>query len=323
MTTDYLVADTVTPVRLKQLGNRPEQVHLFDQDSIDAINAALAAQRPLLIRGEPGVGKSQLARAAAAKLGRAFLHHVVDAHCESRDLLWRFDAVQRLAEAQLAKELYSDKQQIEEALRVDKFVRPGPLWWAFNWISAKRAAGGKRAYPQFDGGNPGKGCVLLIDEIDKAEMDVPNGLLEALGDAQFTPMGCDQPVVASGVAPLVIITTNEERALPDAFIRRCLVLHLKLEKQDDKLIEQLCRRGRAHFASNRVSDAILKEAAGLLIEDRKAAKAAQRRPLPGQAEYLDLLRAVCGRPGATDDATQTALLKKLRRFVVNKHDGAA
>ena len=77
-------------------GGMPEQVHVFDQPSIDAVNAALAAGRPLLVRGEPGTGKSQLARAAAKVLGRVFVSHVVDARTESRDLLWQFDAVRRL-----------------------------------------------------------------------------------------------------------------------------------------------------------------------------------------------------------------------------------
>jgi MoxR-like ATPase len=73
--------------------------------------------------------------------------------------------------------------------------------------------------PQLDGGDPANGCVVLIDEIDKAEADVPNGLLEALGAGCFNPQGRSAPVTAGDIAPLVVITTNEERALPDAFQR--------------------------------------------------------------------------------------------------------
>ena len=88
-------------VTLASRGSVPEQVHVFDRASIDALNAALAARRPLLVRGEPGIGKSQLARAAAKTLGRAYVQLVVDARTESRELLWQFDAVTRLAEAKL------------------------------------------------------------------------------------------------------------------------------------------------------------------------------------------------------------------------------
>ena len=79
----------------------PELVHVFDEATIQAVDAALAAQRPLLVRGEPGIGKTQLARAVAKDLGRAYVQRVVDVRTESRDLMWRFDAVERLAEAQL------------------------------------------------------------------------------------------------------------------------------------------------------------------------------------------------------------------------------
>src|SRR3954469_13233582 len=87
-------------VPLAPRGCLPEQVHVFEEEAIQAVNAALAAGRPLLVRGEPGIGKSQLARAAAKCLGKAYIPHVVDSRTESRDLLWHFDAVGRLAEAQ-------------------------------------------------------------------------------------------------------------------------------------------------------------------------------------------------------------------------------
>jgi MoxR-like ATPase len=242
-------------------GGMPEQVHVFDQQSIDAINAALAAGRPLLVRGEPGTGKSQLARAAAKVLGRVFVSYVVDSRTESRDLLWQFDAVSRLAEAQLSGALNEDPQQARDRLEVINFVAPGPLWWAFAWNNASDQAAkiGQAPYPQTDGGKPDKGCVVLVDEIDKAESDVPNGLLEALGIGQFTPMGRQEPVSAGDPVPLVIITTNEERRLPDAFVRRCMVLHLQLPASRDKLLHMLIERGRAHFPET--SEEVLREAA--------------------------------------------------------------
>ena len=95
----FLQVEPGKDIAIPTPGDRPDLRHVFDQDGIDAVNAALAAGRPLLVGGEPGVGKSQLAIAAALALGRAYAHTVVDAHTEARDLLWHHDAVARLAEA--------------------------------------------------------------------------------------------------------------------------------------------------------------------------------------------------------------------------------
>jgi MoxR-like ATPase len=103
-------------VQLSVSESLPKRVHAFDERSIGAVNAALAAQRPLLVRGEPGVGKTQLAEAVATKLRRAFYPFTVDARTESRDLLWRFDAVMRLAQAQLCAVLHKDEKSIERDL---------------------------------------------------------------------------------------------------------------------------------------------------------------------------------------------------------------
>ena len=105
-----------------------EQVHVFDEESIWALNAAIAARRPLLVRGEPGVGKTQLARAAAVITKRLFVSYVVDSQTQSRDLLWEFDAVQRLAEAQLLGTLRGPPDSVGDALAVEKFIKPGPVW---------------------------------------------------------------------------------------------------------------------------------------------------------------------------------------------------
>lgn len=249
----YLKCQPGEAVKMKSLGELPEQVHLFDERSVNAINAALAARRPLLLRGDPGVGKSQLARAAACKLGRAFVSFTVDMHTESHDLLWSFDAVQRLADAQLGKALGDNKEQLRQALAINSYIHPGPLWWGFNWKHAKDHTENVLNLsppPQLEGSDPARGCVILIDEIDKAEMDVPNGLLEALGDGSFTPHGRKEAVSASKTFPLVIITTNEERGLPDAFVRRCLVLHLDpFVGERDAVVERLVLRGKHHFPS--------------------------------------------------------------------------
>lgn len=309
-------------VVLSSGGDLPEQMHVFDETSIHAVNAALAARRPLLVRGEPGAGKSQLARATAKALGRAYVPHVVDARTESRDLLWHFDAVARLAEAQLAGALGgSSAEGIRDRLQVKNYLGPGPLWWAFDWLDAEKQAKAIHTPKpvQLDGGDPARGCIVLVDEVDKAESDVPNGLLEALGAGEFTPPGRDGPVRAGGIPPLVVVTTNEERALPDAFVRRCMVLFLSLPDGGDDLIDFLIGRGRAHFPH--ADEAVLRGAAEQLAQDREEARSRQYSPLPGQAEYLDLVRAVVIlKPD--DPAAQRALLEVIGRFALKKHLGS-
>lgn len=294
-----------------------DRVHLLGAREIRAINAAIAAGRPLLVRGEPGIGKSQLARAAAKELGRAYIKCVVDSHTESRDLMWTFDAVRRLADAQLAGALHRRAGQTRTDLAVEKYLHPGPLWWAFNEAAAERqrAQVGAQRPSQPDGGDWGRGCVFLLDEIDKAEAEVPNGLLEALGAREFTPFGMSQPVQLAGPAPLIVITTNEERTLPDAFLRRCFVLPLALPKGSPELISRLMERGAAHFHGT--DERVLRAAAEMLVAERQNAIEAQVTARPGQAEYLDLLRAVLG---LTDDPeSQLKMLDEVGEFTMRKH----
>jgi MoxR-like ATPase len=255
----------------------------------------------------------------------AYIAHVVDSRTESRDLLWHFDAVERLAEAQLSGALRENPETVRKRLEVQNYLRPGPLWWAFDWQDAEKQARLVQASPpsQRDGGDSSKGCVVLVDEIDKAETDVPNGLLEAFGAGEFTPFGRSEPVTAinsTPLTPLVVITTNEERALPDAFVRRCLVLHLRLPESESGLVELLVQRGRAHFAE--ANDAVLVAAAEQLVKDRKRALEERWLPLPGQAEYLDLLRAVLAlAPG--DLEKQRGMLKRIVRYTLQKHTGVS
>jgi MoxR-like ATPase len=308
--------DSDEPVRLVSEPGIPEQVHVFDDPrdrSRLAVKSALAAGRPLLVRGEPGVGKTQLAAATAKALGRPLVSCVVNARTESTDLLWHFDSVRRLAEAQVCGVLGLTAEQLDQKLHVTRFVEPGPLWWGFDWNGAKMhaEAHGFDVPPVGDDVDPDKGRVVLIDEIDKADSDLPNGLLEALGSGRFTPQGC--PTVAmSDPAPLVIVTTNEERVLPDAFIRRCLVLHLSLPDNVDELITLLEKRGREHFP--KITDDLLTKAAKLLVEDRRGAPI----PKPGQAEFLDLLRAV---QKLADQKVDTAenLLGRVAEYTLKKH----
>jgi MoxR-like ATPase len=294
-----------------------DRVHLLGVREIRAVNAAIAAGRPLLVRGEPGIGKSQLARAAAKELGRAYVKHVVDSHSESRDLMWRFDAVSRLADAQIAGALHEAPAKVRADLAVENYLHPGPLWWAFDAADAERQRGkvGAERPVQPDSGDWSRGCVFLLDEIDKAEAEVPNGLLEAMGAREFTPFGMSRPVRLEGPAPLVVITTNEERILPDAFLRRCFVLPLALPKDPTALTRRLMEFGAAHFPE--ANEAVLREAADMLVAERQSAIAAQETARPGQAEYLDLLRAVLGLVG-DDLEGQLAMLKNVGEFTMRK-----
>lgn len=314
----HLKIKDAAKVELATIGDAPRQVHVFDSDSIDAVNAAIAAKRPLLVRGEPGTGKTQLARAAAKALGWAFVPTTIDARSEATDLLYRFDAITRLGEAQVAAALSKkDEHDVRALLAEKKFVHPGPLWWAFDWDSALAQAQVVQTEPppQNDGGDPQKGGVLLIDEIDKADSDLPNGLLEAFGSGRFQPLGLKDAVNRSARPLLVVITTNEERALPDAFLRRCLVHYLKLP-EGEGLAQFFIERGLAHFP--KAQKAILQDAATQVCEDRKKW---QERNLsaPGLAEYLDLVRAVTEQ--AASLAEQKSLLQRIKRFVLAKHSG--
>jgi len=306
-------------IRLEQHGSLPEAVHVFDRESVEALNAALGARRPLLVRGEPGTGKSQLARAAAAAMKRPFLSTVIDARTESRDLFWSFDAVSRLAQAQIQQALgIADAAKVRDNLKEERFLTPGPLWWTFHWKDAKTQAQKVNATlpPEPKGWKPTDGVVLLIDEIDKADSSVPNGLLEALGQGQIEcPGGKVVTWNKDAAPPLVVITTNEERALPDPFLRRCLVLHLACPDKRGDLIAWLVERGKAHFPDEGLSK-VLQQAAEMLATDREEIEKQSLTP-PGGAEYLDLVRALVDLGDTEDERLE--LLKRLRGFTYRKH----
>jgi MoxR-like ATPase len=185
--------------------------YVYDEELVLAVNVALATGRPLLLRGRPGTGKSSLARAVALQLRRRFYPRTISSRTQARDLLWTVDDVARL----------SDATGGGQARDRSAYVRPGVLWWAFAPSTA-------------DGADPnenpaGAGAsVVLLDEIDKADPDVPNDLLEPLGLYQFRTEDGTVVAAPAGQAPLVVLTTNEERELPRAFLRRCVVHVLPL-----------------------------------------------------------------------------------------------
>lgn len=319
----YLLDTAITTVSLPGLkGDAYPPKHIMDARSMHAINAALAARRPLLVRGEPGTGKSQLARAAAQLLGRAFIPHTVDARTDTHDLLYQVDHVARLAEAQLLGALKADRPDdpkigsARDQVKMHKFVRPGPLWWAFDWDQAAERAPGDLHPTKPAKWSTGDGCVVLIDEIDKADATVPNGLLDALGHGRFAVPDQAKPVRMTGERPpLVVITTNEERALPDAFLRRCLVLTLALPEDNEALKTLLVSRGAAHFPD--CDEKVLEAVAQQLLADRLDCEANDRSP-PGTAEFIDLVRVLttlrAGNPKA-----QLDLLKQVGEYALAKH----
>ena len=330
------------PAILSDDPGAPDRIHVFLQDAVEAVNAALAARRPLLIQGEPGTGKTQLAAAVALKLGRALVSLTVDSRTESRDLLWKSDAVRRLAQAQLLAAFPDEEKSQAEALKKldeENFVIPGPIWWGFHWKSATtyaKASGSPlphvRSEIPVSDDVPDNGCVVLVDEIDKAETDVPNGLLEALGANRFPAPGNaheddeddTSPTESARYikpdqqrpAPLVIVTTNGERELPDAFLRRCVILTLPVPPEGRDLKSWLIELGKNHFPG--INDDLLKDAADMLIEDREACDLASARP--GQAEFLDVIRAVREQIPDNRADDQKKLLQKVRKYILQKHE---
>ncbi|MCA1701856.1 MAG: MoxR family ATPase [Actinobacteria bacterium] len=245
----------------------------FDDHIVGAVNVAMAARRPLLVTGPPGAGKSSLAFAVARQLRWNYVQHVLTSRTELSDLTSGFDAVQRLADAQLQR------------LRPDwTYLRPGVLWWAFAPESAATLGHVDEKPPpvrdpRVKGSLPD--TVVLLDEIDKAEPDVPNDLLEPLDlrGLQVREVG----EVRAEHEVFVVITSNGERRLPPAFLRRCV--HLHLSPTDSEFFVTVAR---AHFGAR--DDMLYSDVAVDFERYREAARNRSRRE-PSTAEYLDTVRA--------------------------------
>jgi MoxR-like ATPase len=267
--------------RLGDRGTADDLPYVYDDDITLAVNVALAAGRPLLVRGHPGTGKSSLARSVASLLGRRFHGITVSSRTSARDLQWSFDTVARLADAQALPAGAALPPR-------GWYVQPGVLWWAFDpGTAARRGLTGDDVPPAHDPTpiNPlAARSVVLIDEIDKADPDVPNDLLVPLGSYQFQVE--DGPAVRATEPPLVIITTNEERELPRAFLRRCVILALRSPDAD-----RLRAIARVHFPdlARGLIDAVLSAYLGIREEKIRAGE----QP-PSVAEFLDALAACDG-----------------------------
>ncbi|MBB4021909.1 MoxR-like ATPase [Confluentimicrobium naphthalenivorans] len=166
------------------------------EDLSVAVNAAVALERPLLVKGEPGTGKTELARQVAASLDLPMIEWHIKSTTRAAQGLYEYDAVSRLRDSQLGDERVHD---------VKNYIRQGKLWQAF-------AAPHK--------------TVLLIDEIDKADIEFPNDLLQELDRMEFHVYETGETIRAE-TRPIVIITSNNEKELPDAFLRRCFFHYIR------------------------------------------------------------------------------------------------
>ncbi|HAD09228.1 MAG TPA: ATP-binding protein [Porticoccaceae bacterium] len=166
-----------------------------------AVNAAVVLQRPLLIKGEPGTGKTMLAEEVAQALGMPLISWHVKSTTKAQQGLYEYDAVSRLRDSQLGDDKVHD---------INNYIKRGKLWDAFT--SEERA-------------------VLLIDEVDKADIEFPNDLLLEIDKMEFHVYETGERVVAKN-RPVVIITSNNEKELPDAFLRRCFFHFINFPDRD-------------------------------------------------------------------------------------------
>jgi MoxR-like ATPase len=182
--------------------------YVATDDLTIAVNAAVTLERPLLVKGEPGTGKTELAKQVSAALGLRMIEWNIKSTTRAQQGLYEYDAVSRLRDSQLGEERVHD---------VANYIRKGKLWEAFE---------------------ADEKVVLLIDEIDKADIEFPNDLLQELDKMEFFVYETGEMVKAAN-RPIVIITSNNEKELPDAFLRRCFFHYIQFPDMDTlkKIVE--------------------------------------------------------------------------------------
>lgn len=214
-----------------------------------AVNAAITLARPLLIKGEPGTGKTMLAEQVSAALGKKLLCWHVKSTTKAQQGLYEYDAVSRLRDSQLGDEKVYD---------IANYIKKGMLWQAFE------------AEEQ---------VVLLIDEIDKADIEFPNDLLVELDKMEFSVYETGERVVAKH-RPIIIITSNNEKELPDAFLRRCFFHYIQFPNRDT--MEQIVQ---VHYPD--LKQQLVKQALELFFQVREINGLKKK---PSTSELIDWLK---------------------------------
>src|SRR6201994_2318888 len=214
-----------------------------------AVNAAIVLERPLLVKGEPGTGKTLLAQEIAGELGAPFIAWHIKSTTRAQQGLYEYDAVSRLRDSQLGDPRVSE---------IANYIRRGKLWEAF--VSVERP-------------------VLLIDEIDKADIEFPNDLLLELDQMEFHVYETGATVRAR-VRPIVLITSNNEKELPDAFLRRCFFHYIKFPDR-----ETMQRIVDVHYPG--IKQKLVSEALNVFYQIRDVPGLKKK---PSTSELLDWLK---------------------------------
>ncbi len=223
--------------------------YISTEDLSMAVNAAINLERPLLIKGEPGTGKTMLALEVAESLGLPLYEWSIKSTTKAQQGLYEYDAVTRLRDSQLGDERVKD---------ISNYIEKGKLWEAF--VSEERA-------------------VLLIDEIDKADIEFPNDLLQEIDRMEFYVYETKETVKAVH-RPIVIITSNNEKELPDAFLRRCFFHYISFP--DRETMQEIVK---VHHP--KIKQKLVKEALDIFFDVRKVPGLKKK---PSTSELVDWLK---------------------------------
>lgn len=223
--------------------------YISTKDLTIAVNAAITLERPLLVKGEPGTGKTELAKQVATSLGLEIFEWSIKSTTRAQQGLYEYDAVSRLRDSQTGDKNVSD---------IKRYIKKGKIWNAF--VSKTKS-------------------VLLIDEIDKADVEFPNDLLQELDKMEFFVYETGE-VIKSKNRPIVIITSNNEKELPDAFLRRCFFHYIQFP---DK--ETLIKIVNVHFPN--IKKNLLDRALQRFFEIRETPGLKKK---PSTSEVLDWLK---------------------------------